>query len=545
MRKLFLILSFILSCVVLNARPAFRKYMVEEAGPGASLNVQGAAAFGNLLFQFYDGSPQISVYDLSSRKRIGEAVLEGHRTWHCNNASVSSFYYEKGDEFPLIYVSQENAAEHKVTVFRISRDGASSFTAAVVQTITLPEPEAMGLHYPNLALDVQRNRLYVTGYSAASWSRPEENSLQILCFPLPFPYDGTVELSVSDIAGRISLPFRTATQGAAVRNGKLYQAYGVPGMGPLSLCCTSLDGGKCEWELNLVACGFSNEPEGLFFHNDELMLVDVKKGVFSSGIKIPWEIPEKIVSTAPRLAAGSSKRLVCLDLDATITQHRTPLEKFNRDALRNLDNHFKVLMVCAGNAPRVWKQMGNYPIDILGNYGMQEARCIDGELKIVRQITIPADTAFFLEKTDYLRKKYGYTEYNGAPVEFHPAGMVTFGLLGTTAAAEQKVGFDPDRAKRRAMYPEVLEIFKDFSVYIGGSSSFDFAPRQFNKYDAVMDYARANGYRPDEVIFVGDDFDDGGGDSHVRIKGMDYIAIDDYHNFPVEVSVLFLSHSKK
>ena len=72
--------------------------------------------------------------------------------------------------------------------------------------------------------------------------------------------------------------------------------------------------------------------------------------------------------------------------------------------------------------------------------------------------------------------------------------MVTFGLLGTAPSAEHKVAFDPDRKKRRAMYREVCEIFKDFSVYIGGSTSFDFAGKKYNKYDATLDWARDHGY---------------------------------------------------
>ena len=56
--------------------------------------------------------------------------------------------------------------------------------------------------------------------------------------------------------------------------------------------------------------------------------------------------------------------------------------------------------------------------------------------------------------------------------------------------------------KRRAMYKEVCEIFKDYSV------------------------------------FIGDDFADGGGDSSVRIKGMDHIVINDYRKFASAVSVL-------
>ena len=35
-----------------------------------------------------------------------------------------------------------------------------------------------------------------------------------------------------------------------------------------------------------------------------------------------------------------------------------------------------------------------------------------------------------------------------------------------------------------------------------------------------------------------DDFADGGGDSHVRVKGMDHIVITDYRNFANAVKVL-------
>ena len=234
----------------------------------------------------------------------------------------------------------------------------------------------------------------------------------------------------------------------------------------------------------------------------------------------------------------SGKRLVCLDLDATLCQHRSPIPSENLAALKELMRRYKCIMVGAGNAPRIYRQMGNFPIDIIGNYGMQEAVGEDGNFRIVRAVTNAVDRRFFREKTDYLRGKYGYTEYEGEPLEFHASGMVTFGLLGTAPSAEHKVKFDPDRRKRRAMYKEVCEIFKDYSVYIGGSTSFDFAGKEYNKYDAIMAYARRNGYSLGEIVFIGDDFGDGGGDSHVRIKGMDHIEINDYRNFANAVSVL-------
>lgn len=222
------------------------------------------------------------------------------------------------------------------------------------------------------------------------------------------------------------------------------------------------------------------------------------------------------------------KKLLCFDLDGTLTQHRSKLEKENRALLDELQKRYKVIMVGAGGAERIYAQMDEYPIDILGNYGMQESKMIDGKFTIIRQITTTPDKAYFLEKAQYLREKYGYTEFKGDSVEFHATGMVTFPLLGTKADVADKIAFDPTRAKRKVLYPEVLELFPEYTVYIGGSSSFDFTEKKYNKYDAIMQYAAENGYAKEEILYIGDDFGDGGGDSHIRLGGMDYIEIADY-----------------
>ena len=229
---------------------------------------------------------------------------------------------------------------------------------------------------------------------------------------------------------------------------------------------------------------------------------------------------------------NTAKKLICFDLDGTLTQHKTPLGERNRAVLDRLGSKYKLLMVGAGNAPRIYNQMCRYPIDILGNYGMQEAHVVDGELAIVRQDTVDTDRDMFNSNCRYLREKYGYTEDKGGHVEFHDSGMVTFCLLGSGAEIADKIVFDPDRSKRRVLYDEVKALFPEHVVYIGGSSSFDFAPKRYNKYDAIMAYARENGYSEEEILYVGDDYGDGGGDSHIRIFGMDYVYVDDYTRLP-------------
>ncbi len=233
------------------------------------------------------------------------------------------------------------------------------------------------------------------------------------------------------------------------------------------------------------------------------------------------------------------KKLICFDLDGTLTQHRSPMDAKNRAVLERLNKKYKLLMVGAGGAERIYKQMEGFPIDILGNYGMQESKMVDGKFTLVREEYTDTDREFFEKQVTYLREKYGYTEFKGESVEFHATGMVTFPLLGTKADIADKVAFDPTREKRRVLYPEVLEIFGDkYTVFIGGSSSFDFSEKRFNKYDAIMTYAKENGYEKDEILYVGDDFGDGGGDSHVRIGGLDYVEITDYRQLEEKLAHL-------
>ena len=66
-------------------------------------------------------------------------------------------------------------------------------------------------------------------------------------------------------------------------------------------------------------------------------------------------------------------RLFAFDLDGTLTQHKTPLSAENRAVLERLAKKSALCMVGAGMCRRIFEQMGHFPIDIIGNYGMQTA----------------------------------------------------------------------------------------------------------------------------------------------------------------------------
>ena len=226
-------------------------------------------------------------------------------------------------------------------------------------------------------------------------------------------------------------------------------------------------------------------------------------------------------------------KLVAFDLDGTLTQHKTPLSPENRAVLDQLRSRYRLVMVGAGQCRRIFNQLEQYPIDVIGNYGLQYAKYNPEtkDIETVRDETLPCDRASVEQRITALRKKYGFTSYAGENVEFHPSGCVTFPILGTKAQQADKLAFDPDRSRRRAIYDDVCKTFPEYVVFVGGSSSFDMAPMPFNKYYALDLYCKEYGIQHNEAVFVGDDYGPGGNDESVYRSDFGFICVDDYTQF--------------
>lgn len=227
-------------------------------------------------------------------------------------------------------------------------------------------------------------------------------------------------------------------------------------------------------------------------------------------------------------------KVMAFDLDGTLAQHKQPLPLRNRNTLIALSKKYKLLMVGAGQIARIFEQIAQLPVDILANYGMQYGIYDKStqKLNIVRNIVVPCDREKAERFTTAFREKYGFTDYSGNNVEFHPSGCITIPLLGASARLEDKLAFDPDRKKRRAIYNDVVNAFPDYHVFVGGSSSFDLAPKPYNKYNALDNWCKENGYEHSEVVFVGDDYGLGGNDEPIYKSDFNFIKVDNYLNFP-------------
>ena len=197
-------------------------------------------------------------------------------------------------------------------------------------------------------------------------------------------------------------------------------------------------------------------------------------------------------------------------------------------------------MVGAGQATRIFRQMNQFPADILGNYGMDcaEYNYDTKSLETVFDASWECNREEIEKKVNYIREKYGYTDFKGNSVEYHPSGCVTLPILGSDAKYDDKFGFDKDKSKRRAMYDVAKELFDQYNVFIGGTASLDIVPKPYSKYYALDKYCKEKGILHNEVIFMGDDYGYGGNDEPVYNSDFGFIKIDDYHEIGDKVKEL-------
>lgn len=226
------------------------------------------------------------------------------------------------------------------------------------------------------------------------------------------------------------------------------------------------------------------------------------------------------------------KEIFAFDLDGTLTQHKTKITSLNLKKIQELSNKSQVVIVGAGSCERISNQLYDISLDIIGQYGLEVAKFKQlgnfRELIYRERNFVKVDNYFFESKIDYLRKKFNFNNYEGESVEFHPSGIVTFPILGTKAKLEDKLKFDPDRKKRQKIFTEIKNIFHDYNVFIGGTSSFDISPIEFNKLNALKKYAASKKIPLDSIVYFGDDYGIGGNDESIYKSNIEFIKVDDF-----------------
>lgn len=98
--------------------------------------------------------------------------------------------------------------------------------------------------------------------------------------------------------------------------------------------------------------------------------------------------------------------------------------------------------------------------------------------------------------------------------------QVTFSALGQQAPIDEKLAWDPDGAKKRALGAWVQERLPDLEVRGGGSTSLDITRKGIDKAYGIDKLVAQLGVELEELLFLGDRLDEAGNDYPVYRHGV-------------------------
>lgn len=107
--------------------------------------------------------------------------------------------------------------------------------------------------------------------------------------------------------------------------------------------------------------------------------------------------------------------------------------------------------------------------------------------------------------------------------------QITFSALGQRAPIEEKMAWDPDGAKKRALGAWVQERIPDLEVRGGGSTSIDVTRKGIDKAYGIDKLTAQLGVTIEELLFIGDRLDPAGNDYPVYQRGVLCVPVADWH----------------
>ncbi len=239
-----------------------------------SLSMQGSALYGTTLFQFTNGNNTVFVYDVEEKSQLGIVSIEGKKQWHNNQATFSHTFYEKGDEFPLLYTSQIEPSQQNIQVWRVQR-GENLFDIKLVQSIKLPyDTEENNLFHFNMVIDDKDEYFWL-------YSRNRTSSLgQISKWKLPDPHAGDLTMDESDMLHRFPIDLvMNDAQGGTMLGQRIYFVQGVPSRSELQFHIVNVNT-QLVTSFNLRDYHFGVEPEGLSFYRGRFICTTNRRGIY-------------------------------------------------------------------------------------------------------------------------------------------------------------------------------------------------------------------------------------------------------------------------
>lgn len=230
------------------------------------------------------------------------------------------------------------------------------------------------------------------------------------------------------------------------------------------------------------------------------------------------------------------KELIIFDLDGTLAESKSPIDKEMSGLLRTLLTKARVAVISGGDWPQFHKQVvsklpdgSNFKnLSILPTCGTK-FYVYEGEWKkLYSEDFTEEEKKKIIDSFQTSIDKSGLTfkKLWGKQIEDR-GSQITFSALGQKAPLDAKEKWDPDFEKRKKIKRTLDKLIPEFSVRLGGTTSIDVTKKGIDKGYGIGKLKEILHMDVDQMLFVGDALFPGGNDYPAKQAGVKSIRVRD------------------
>jgi len=213
------------------------------------------------------------------------------------------------------------------------------------------------------------------------------------------------------------------------------------------------------------------------------------------------------------------------DMDGTVSLTRNKITPEMKLTLQQyIDDGIDIIIVSGSHNEQMTYQMDGVPVLKMGQNGNHAEHETEGEIWC--EILTPEQKSKITEHTKAVWAECSHVVPNEDDLFEDRGSQISFSLYGHNANVVEKKAFDGDFMKRKALLEKVPYECDETEVKIGGSTTFDYFKKGYNKGYNIDKIITHYGWNKEDCLFYGDALFPGGNDETV-VGVIETVAVED------------------
>lgn len=237
------------------------------------------------------------------------------------------------------------------------------------------------------------------------------------------------------------------------------------------------------------------------------------------------------------------KKVLAFDLDGTLAITKSPLSDKMSEIMTRLLDKYDVCVISGGGYDQfiiqVVNRLESSPIQLRRlhlmptcgtRYYRYNENNRDWELQYAEDLTLKEKKEIIKTLEESAKELGLWEEETAGDIIEDRLSQITFSALGQQATAEDKHAWDPDGSKKKTLRDAVAAKLPALEVRVGGTTSIDITRANIDKAYGMRKLIDTLDISREEILFFGDQLQEGGNDYPVKAMGIDSIQVDGWED---------------